>query len=101
MVPMTSDADIRGLLERALGQAAAVIAAIPAGAAGAATPCPGWDVRTLVRHVVGQDLRNFIAAIPAGAAGTASPAARTRTGRRPPTSSARTGWPPSPAARTG
>ncbi len=58
---MTSDADIRGLLERALGQAAAVIAAIPPGAAGAATPCPAWDVRALVRHVVGQDLRNFIA----------------------------------------
>jgi len=58
---MTSDADIRGLLERALGQVAAVIAAIAPGAAGAATPCPAWDVQALVRHLVGQDLRNFIA----------------------------------------
>jgi len=58
---MTSDADIRGLLERALGQAAAVIAAIPPGAAGAATPCPAaghppkpssW----ILAHVIGAEV---------------------------------------------
>lgn len=57
---MTSDPDIRVLVGRALEQAAAVIAAIPAALAGAPTPCPAWDVRALVRHLVGQDLRNFI-----------------------------------------
>lgn len=57
---MTSDTDIRALLARALEQAAAVIAAIPADLAEAPTPCPAWDVQALVGHVVGQDLRNFI-----------------------------------------
>ena len=56
---MTSDTDIRVLLARALEQTAAVIAAIPAGLAGAPTPCPAWNVQALVRHLVGQDLRNF------------------------------------------
>jgi uncharacterized protein (TIGR03086 family) len=57
---VTSDGDTLALLERALDQTGAVIAAIPAGQAGLPTPCPGWDVRTLVRHVVGQDMRNFL-----------------------------------------
>jgi uncharacterized protein (TIGR03086 family) len=57
---VTSDTDIRVLLARALEQTAAVIAAIPAGLAGAPTPCPAWDVQALVRHLVGQDLRNFV-----------------------------------------
>ncbi|MBV9384304.1 MAG: TIGR03086 family protein [Streptosporangiaceae bacterium] len=56
------DTDARPLLERALDQTAGIIAAIPASLAGAATPCPDWDVRAVVRHVVGQDLRNFIVA---------------------------------------
>ena len=56
---------------RALDQTAAVIAAIPAGLAGAATPCPGWDVRALVRHLIGQDLRNFIVAARGGGRGLA------------------------------
>jgi len=43
---MTSDADIRGLLERALGQAAAVIAAIPPEAASAAI-CAAWPASGL------------------------------------------------------
>lgn len=59
---MTSDADIVTLVRRALDQMAAVIAAIPAGQAGNPTPCPEWDVRALVRHVIGQDLRNFLVA---------------------------------------
>jgi uncharacterized protein (TIGR03086 family) len=57
---VTSDADVLMLVGRALDQTGAIIAAIPVGQAGLATPCPVWDVRTLVRHVVGQDLRNFV-----------------------------------------
>jgi uncharacterized protein (TIGR03086 family) len=57
---VTSDGDTLALLERALDQTAAIIAAIPAGQAGLPTPCPGWDVRALVRHLVGQDMRNFL-----------------------------------------
>src|SRR5258706_4562471 len=48
------------LVGRALDQTGAIIAAIPVGQSGLATPSPVWDVRTLVRHVVGQDLRNFL-----------------------------------------
>src|SRR5262249_56599617 len=57
---VTSDGDTLALLERALDQTAAIIAAIPDSQAGLATPCPDWDVRALVRHLVGQDLRNFL-----------------------------------------
>jgi uncharacterized protein (TIGR03086 family) len=49
-----------GLLTRALDQTGAVIGAIGQDQAEQATPCPEWDVRTLVRHLVGQDLRNFM-----------------------------------------
>jgi uncharacterized protein (TIGR03086 family) len=49
-----------GLLGRALAQTAAVIGAIRQDQADRATPCRDWNVRTLVRHVVGQDLRNFM-----------------------------------------
>ena len=48
------------LLGRALDQTAAVIGAIRQDQAEQATPCPDWDVRALVRHLVGQDLRNFM-----------------------------------------
>jgi len=58
---MTTDTDTVTLLERALDQTAAIIAAIPPSQAGLATPCPGWDVRALVRHLVAQDMRNFLA----------------------------------------
>jgi len=71
---MTDGADPLTLLERALEQTAAIIAAIPAGQAGLATPCPEWDVRTLVRHLVGQDLRNFLVVARAGAADWQAPA---------------------------
>ena len=57
---MTSDADTVALLERALDQTAGLISAIDADQAGLATPCAGWDVRALVSHLAGQDLRNFL-----------------------------------------
>src|SRR2546430_16812816 len=57
---MTSDRDTLALLERALDQTAAVIAAIRAGQSGLPTPCPDWDVRALGRHLIGQDMRNFL-----------------------------------------
>ena len=58
---VTSDGDTLALLESALDQTAAIIAAIPADQAGLPTPCPDWDVRALVRHMIGQDMRNFLA----------------------------------------
>ena len=60
MAIMTSDADTVALLERALDQTAGLIAAVDASQAGWPTPCAGWDVRTLVSHLTGQDLRNFL-----------------------------------------
>src|SRR5215470_9378527 len=60
MTHVTSDTDALGLVARAFDQTGAIIAAISPGQAGLATPCPAWDVRALVRHVVGQDLRNFL-----------------------------------------
>ncbi len=85
---MTSDTDTVVLVERALDQTAAIIAAIPGGQAGLATPCPDWNVQALVRHLAGQDLRNFLVAA----------AVPPRIGRRRPTSSARTGPPNSGTA---
>jgi uncharacterized protein (TIGR03086 family) len=60
MAVVTSDNDAVGLVERALDQTAGIIAAIGASQADLPTPCPDWDVRALVRHLIGQDLRNFI-----------------------------------------
>ena len=60
MAVMTSDADTVALLERALDQTAGLIAAMDASQAGLATPCAGWDVQTLLGHLIGQDLRNFL-----------------------------------------
>jgi uncharacterized protein (TIGR03086 family) len=57
---VTSGNDTIGLVGRALDQMAAIISAIPASQSGLATPCPAWDARALVQHVVGQDLRNFL-----------------------------------------
>ena len=71
---MTYGADTLTLLERALEQTAAIIAAIPDGQAGLATPCPDWDVGTLVRHLVGQDLRNFLVVARGDAADWQAPA---------------------------
>ena len=62
MAVMTPDADTVALLERALDQTAGLIAAIEPHQAGLATPCAGWDVRALVSHLAGRDLRNFLVA---------------------------------------
>jgi uncharacterized protein (TIGR03086 family) len=74
MTIMTSDADTVALLERALEQTAAIVAAISASEGGLATPCPGWDVAALVRHLTGQDLRNFLASARGEAADWQAPA---------------------------
>lgn len=58
---MTSANDTVALLEQALNQTAEVIAAIPADQAQLPTPCPEWDVEALTRHLIGQDMRNFLA----------------------------------------
>ena len=58
---MTSDAGTLMLLENALDHTERLIAAVGAGQARLATPCSDWDVRALVRHMAGQDLRNFLA----------------------------------------
>jgi uncharacterized protein (TIGR03086 family) len=71
---MTSDADTVALLERALDQTAGLIAAIEPSQAGLATPCAGWDVRALVSHLAGQDLRNFLVAARGEAADWQAPA---------------------------
>ncbi|HKA95560.1 MAG TPA: TIGR03086 family metal-binding protein [Streptosporangiaceae bacterium] len=71
---MTSDNDTVALVERALDQTAAVIGGIGAGQATLATPCPDWDVRALVRHLIGQDLRNFIVSARGEAADWRAPA---------------------------
>jgi uncharacterized protein (TIGR03086 family) len=74
MAVMTSDADTVALLERALDQTAGLIAAIEPSQAGRATPCAGWDVRALVSHLAGQDLRNFLVAVRGEAADWQAPA---------------------------
>jgi uncharacterized protein (TIGR03086 family) len=63
MMLMTPDDGTLMLLEQALDQTERLIAAVGTGQAGLATPCPGWDVRALVQHMAGQDLRNFLTAV--------------------------------------
>lgn len=48
------------LLDRAIDQTAAVIAAIDPSQRTLPTPCSEWDVQALARHVIAQDLRNYI-----------------------------------------
>ncbi len=60
---MTSDNDTLLLLERALDQATDLIAAVGPAQGGLPTPCADWDVRALVSHLAGQDLRNFLLAV--------------------------------------
>ncbi|HET7489871.1 MAG TPA: TIGR03086 family metal-binding protein [Acidimicrobiales bacterium] len=47
------------LLDRALRQTGRLIAATGPNQGTLPTPCSAWDVAALVRHVVGNDLRNF------------------------------------------
>jgi uncharacterized protein (TIGR03086 family) len=54
--------DTIGLLERALDQTAEIVAAVGPEQSSLPTPCSGWDVGALVRHLVAQDLRNFTVA---------------------------------------
>lgn len=56
---MAEGADNLRLLEHALDQMRNVIAAIDLDQAALPTPCAEWDVRTLTRHVIKQDLHNF------------------------------------------
>ena len=71
---VTDGADRLTLLEHALEQTAAIVSAIGGGQADLATPCPDWDVRALVRHLVGQDLRNFGVVARGGTADWQAPA---------------------------
>lgn len=75
IVAMTPPSDPVALLERALDQTTEVIASIPADEGGLPTPCPAWDVDALVRHLVGQDLRNFLTTVRGGTADWQAPAA--------------------------
>lgn len=70
----TAAPDTLALLERALDQTAGIIAAVQRDQASLPTPCPAWDVRALVRHLVGQDLRNFIVSARGGTADWQAPA---------------------------
>lgn len=49
------------LLQDALRQTGGILAAIRPDQLALPTPCPEWDVRALLRHVVAQDMRNFLA----------------------------------------
>jgi uncharacterized protein (TIGR03086 family) len=72
---VTSGIGTVALVERALDQTAAIIEAIPAGQAGLATPCPDWDVRALVRHIIGHSLPNFLISARGGTPDWQAPAA--------------------------
>ncbi|MGI5165511.1 TIGR03086 family metal-binding protein [Spirillospora sp. CA-253888] len=54
---MSPSDDPIALLTRALDQTGAVIARVRREQAGDPTPCPSWDVRTLVDHVVDEVAR--------------------------------------------
>ena len=71
---MASDAETVMLLERALDQTGALIEGTDASQAGLATPCVGWDVRTVVQHLTGQDLRNFLVVVRGGNPDVRAPA---------------------------
>lgn len=73
MADVTSGNDTRILLGRALDQTAALIAATGPGQASLPTPCTDWDVRALVQHLAGQDLRNFLLRVRGAAADWQAP----------------------------
>ena len=64
--------DPRPLLARALDQVGALVADTPPDALDRPTPCDGWDVRTLVRHLVGVHRR--VAHVGAGKGESFNPA---------------------------
>jgi uncharacterized protein (TIGR03086 family) len=67
--------DTIDLLRRALDQTATLVAAVQPEQFSRPTPCSEWDVRRLLRHVIGTDLRNFaIAALGETADWKAEPA---------------------------
>jgi uncharacterized protein (TIGR03086 family) len=68
------DDDPLALLERALDQTDTVLARIRPVQASLPTPCPDWDVRALIRHLVGQDLPNFTTAAQGGTPDWQAPA---------------------------
>ena len=70
---MGTEANVLGLLERALSQTEAVIAAICPAEAGLPTPCPDWDVQAVVRHLVTQDLPHFMESARGGTPDWGSP----------------------------
>src|SRR2546421_12839589 len=57
---MTTEGEPIEQLSRALDQTGAIIAAVRPDEAGLPTPCPAWDVRALVNHVV-EDVQHFTA----------------------------------------
>jgi len=59
---MNPDTSALGLLERAVGQMDAIIGRIRPEQGSLPTPCPDWDVRALITHVVGHTMPNFTAA---------------------------------------
>jgi uncharacterized protein (TIGR03086 family) len=48
--------DLVELFRRSIDRYTGLVAAVPADAWSKATPCEGWDVRTLVNHVTGEQL---------------------------------------------
>jgi uncharacterized protein (TIGR03086 family) len=65
---MTAPADVVDRLAAALTTTGTAVAGIPATRWNDATPCPGWDVRTLTNHLVG-GLRIFTAQLTGTEAG--------------------------------
>lgn len=74
MVESESPTQTLALLQRALDQTQALIAAISPDQAGLPTPCAGWSVRQLVAHLAPRDLRNFTIAARGGTPDWRAPA---------------------------
>ena len=52
---MSAEPEVVSLYTRAVDAFLAAVDQVPDGAWAAPTPCPDWDVRALVNHVVGED----------------------------------------------
>jgi uncharacterized protein (TIGR03086 family) len=59
---MYTDASTLDVLERAVNQMDTVVSGITAEQEGLSTPCSEWNVRTLLGHVIGHSMPNFIIA---------------------------------------